>query len=44
LQEEEELGGEQKRANTNPDFKPFSMHKLSPFNKRKTISPSEVRK
>lgn len=38
------MGGEQRRANTNPDaVKPFSIHKLSPFNKRRTVSPSEVR-
>ncbi|XP_068695190.1 DENN domain-containing protein 1A-like isoform X2 [Montipora foliosa] len=41
--EGEEVGGDQKRANSNPTaVRPFSLYKLSPrFNKRRTVSPTE---
>ncbi|CAH3155315.1 unnamed protein product [Porites lobata] len=40
--EDDDSGGEQKRAHTNPEaVKPFSVRKLSPFSKRRTISPGE---
>lgn len=42
--DEDEYAGDQKRSNTNPEFKAFSLHKLSPFNKRRTISPIEFEK